>query len=408
MINGVATFAHNLADGLADRGHEVMVLAPSTDGKLSYETEGAVTVVRLPSTKLPVYPDQIHEVPEARAIFGMKMPRVIYRNGLNVSWWPYPEIKAALDKFQPDVIHNQTPGGVGLAVVRYAKRRDVPVVQTGHAYPDNITRQVWLPKTAKRGVDEMVRRYFANFLEKSEYATMPTKMAVRDIALAGGKKRQFDVPIVAISNGIDLSEFAPGKAPLSVYKKWKIPQNREIVGNVGRVDREKSLDVLIRAFAKMAPLRPKAHLVIVGDGKDAGRLVELVRKLKLGKRVTFTGAIPREELPEIYRTFDVFATCSQTETQGIVLMEAMASGVPVVAVRAGAVGDIVKNNKTGFLKRGGDVRGVSNSILAILKHPAKRKVLVAGAHEILKEHDLDTTLEEFEKIYRKVARRVVD
>lgn len=405
MINGVATFAHNLAQGLRRRGHEVMVLAPSTTGKLMYESENGVTTVRLPSTKLPIYPDQIHEVPEAKEIFGRKMPRLMYRNGMHVSWWPYPEIEEALDDFRPDVIHNQTPGPVGLAILRYARRRDVPIVSTGHAYPDNITGQVKLPKLAKKGVDEVVRRYFANFLEHSEYATMPTKMAVQDVALGGGKKKEFKVPIRAISNGVDLSEFSPGEPSDETYERFEIPRDKEIVGVVGRVDREKSLHVLIKAFARMAPNRLSAHLVIVGDGKDYDRLAGLVEKLKIQDRVTFTGAIARKDLPDVYRTFDVFATTSATETQGIVLMEAMASGVPVVAVRAGAVGDIVKNNKTGFLKRPNDVRGVSDSILAMLKYPSKRKQLVAGAHEILKQHDISHTLEEFESIYKQVSRR---
>jgi glycosyltransferase involved in cell wall biosynthesis len=405
MINGVATFAHNLTQGLQKRGHEVMVLAPSTTGKLDHEYENGVEVLRLPSTKFPFYPDQINEIPEAREIFGRRIPRLAYKNGLHVSWWPYAEIKEALDEFRPEVIHTQVPGPIGLAVLRYARRHDVPMVSTGHAYPDNITGQMHLPKSMKKGVDAVVRRYFAGFLEKAEYATMPTEMAVHDVALNGGRDKQFRVPIQAISNGIDLSEFAPGKAKVETYEQYGIPQGREIVGFVGRVDREKSLDVLIQAFKRVAARRPKVTLVIVGDGADADRLEKLVEKLGLTEQVVFTGALERKVLPEIYRTFDVFAITSETETQGIVIMEAMASGVPVVAVRAGAVGDIVKNNRTGFLKRPRDIYGVADSIAAMLQYPVKRRQLIAGAHEILKQHDINHTLSEFERIYRQVSRR---
>jgi glycosyltransferase involved in cell wall biosynthesis len=404
MSNGIATFARNLAVGLQKRGHEVIVLAPSTTGELGYEYEEGVQVVRLPSMKFPFYPDQISEIPEAREIFGRKIPRLAYRHGLHVSWWPYPEIREALDEFRPDVIHTQTPGPIGLAVLRYARRHDVALVSTGHAYPDNITSQVRLPKSVKRGVDEVVRRYFAGFLEKAEYATMPTQMAIQDIALRG-KRRSFKVSIRAISNGIDLSRFSPGKPQEETYERFGIPRDQEIIGFVGRIDREKSLDVLLTAFARMAPTRPRARLVIVGDGKDADRLEKLADDLEVADKVVFTGAIERGDLPDVYRTFDVFAITSETETQGIVIMEAMASGVGVVAVRAGAVGDIVKNNKTGFLKRPRDVRGIADSLAAMLKYPVKRRQLIAGAHKILEQHDINHTLEEFEQIYRQVSRR---
>ncbi|MBR1939345.1 glycosyltransferase, partial [Candidatus Saccharibacteria bacterium] len=241
MINGVAVFARNLAGGLQQRGHEVMVLAPSITGNYSEEKdeEFGFTVVRLTSNKMHLYPDQINDVPEAKDILGMKLPQLIYRNGMHVSFMPYFEIKRALDKFQPDIIHDQTPGPVALSVYRYARHRKIPLVATDHAYPDNLTQQVRLPQLAKKPINKAMNAYFLSFLKRSEYATMPTEQAVSD--LIPKNRKHFRVPVEALSNGIDLSRFKPKKAKAEIYKKYGVPTGRKIVLYVGRVDPEKSL-----------------------------------------------------------------------------------------------------------------------------------------------------------------------
>ena len=211
MINGVAVFSRNLAAGLKKRGHEVMVIAPSTTGDFTVEKdpEYGFLVARLSSMRVHVYPDQINKVPEAKEFLGLKLPKLFYKNGLNVSLNPYKEICQVLDDFEPDLIHDQTPGPVALAVFRYAKKRDIPLVSTDHAYPDNLTQQLKLPKIAKKPINSMMNKYFVSFLKRSEYATMPTEQAVAD--LIPNKRKPFKVPVEALSNGIDLSRFAKGK-----------------------------------------------------------------------------------------------------------------------------------------------------------------------------------------------------
>ena len=142
MINGVAVFSRNLAAGLTKRGHDVLVLAPSISGDFEseYDEEYGFKVVRLSSKKMMLYPDQINKVPEKKDFLGMKMPQLLYKNGLHVSYMPDLEIKRVLSEFQPDIIHNQTPGPVALAILRYARRHKVALVSTDHAYPDNLTQ----------------------------------------------------------------------------------------------------------------------------------------------------------------------------------------------------------------------------------------------------------------------------
>jgi len=402
MINGVAQFSRNLAGGLQKRGHEVVVLAPSITGDYEVERdeEFGFRVVRLSSRKLYFYPDQINDIPEAKEFMGVRMPQIIYKNGLHVSFGAGSEIRSFLDGFEPDIIHDQTPGPLALSVFRYAKKRDVPLVSTDHAYPDNLTSQLHLPWIVKKPIDSVMNKYFVSFLKRSEYATMPTSQAVSD--LIPKKRKHFKVPVEALSNGIDLSRFTPEKADNEVYEKYGIAKTKPTVLYVGRIDPEKSLDVLVKAFALILKKVPNAQLVMVGDGASKNDLEKLAEKLKISKSVKLLGRVIGDDLPKLYRVGKVFAISSKTETQSIVVMEAMASGLPVVAVRAGAIPELVWNNKNGFLCAPDDPALLSRDICKILKNPALQKRFSKASIENIKKHDISYTLSRFEKIYESV------
>ena len=402
MINGVAVFSRNLAAGLKKRGHDVMVLAPSITGKFKIEKdpEFGFTVVRLKSVKIHLYPDQINKVPEAKDFLGVKLPKVYYKNGLNASLNCYRTVKRILDDFQPDIIHDQTPGPVALAVFRYAKKRDIPLVSTDHAFPDNLTQQLKLPHVAKKPINSMMNKYFVSFLKRSEYATMPTEQAVAD--LIPQKRKPFKVPVEALSNGIDLSRFAKGRANKEIYDEYKIPKNKPIVLYIGRVDPEKSLDILMKAFIKAHEKVPDAHLVVVGDGSARSKLEGIIEKAGLNKNAHFLGRVVGDNLPQLYRTGTVFAITSKTETQSIVLMEAMASGLPCVAVDAGAVHELVKNNKNGYLVEADDITAVANSLVKILTNKERQAKMSEESVARAAKHDISHTLTRMEEIYTQV------
>lgn len=402
MVNGVAVFAHNLALGMAKKGHEVMVLCPSFTGKKFVKKKDGVTTVYLRSMRFHLYPDQINKVPEKKQWRGMTIPRVIYKHGIWFAPYPYPEVKKALKKFKPDVIHNQTAEMVAIAVLAYARRYNVPLVTTGHAYPDNITGQFKSLKPIKRPLDAILRSYMASFLAHSEYATMPTEMAINDLVPKNSKR--FRVPVEALSNGVDLAAFSPGQAKPEIYQKYKIPQRAPIVLYIGRVDPEKSIDKAIQAFAGALKEVPKAVMVVVGDGIDKDNLKKLVTELEIEEKVLFLGKILPPDLMELYKVGDLFVTASETETQGIVLIEAAATGLPIVAVDAGAVKEICQNGKNGVLCRPGDIKGVAKGIVKILTDKKLRTEYGKKSVEIAKKHDINRTLNRFEEIYKEAIR----
>ena len=402
MINGVAVFSRNLAAGLKKRGHQVMVLAPSITGRFSVEKDEdyGFTVVRLKSKRMYLYPDQIEKVPKDKKLLGVKVPQLIYKNGLHVSYNPYSDIKRVLDDFKPDIIHDQTPGPLALAVFRYAKRRKIPIVSTDHAYPDNLTQQVKLPELAKKPINAAMNAYFVSFLRRSEYATMPTEQAIAD--LIPKNRHFFKVPVEALSNGINLSRFTKGRANAEIYEKYNIPKNAPIVLYVGRVDPEKSLDVLMCAFAKVIQDMPKAHIVIVGDGTARDKLEEIAIKNGFADHAHFTGRVIGDDLPQLYRTGTVFAITSKTETQSIVLMEAMASGLPAVAVKAGAVPELVKHGKNGYIYEPDDENSIARGILRILSDKDLHEKMSNEAIKRIEKHDISHTLTRMEEIYHTV------
>ncbi len=400
MVNGVAVFSHNLATGLAQRGNEVAVICPSQTGKNHSKTEDGVKVHYLKSTQARVYPDQIHDVPAKKKLFGKEMPHLFYKHSLRVSVFPARQIKKIMKTFKPDVVHVQVSDPIGLSVVSYARKMNVPVVTTEHNQPEVFTEPLHMPKLIKKPVDAMLSSYFYSRQKKSDFVTMPTKQAIDNLILS--RKKEFKVPVAAVSNGVDLSNFKPGKTSDEIYEKYKIRKNVPTVVYVGRVDPEKKVGLVVDAFSKVLEKLPEAQLVVVGDGVDRLRIEQNVKKLGVLKSIRILGRVLQPDLYELYRVGDVFATASEIETQGIVLIEAAATGLPLIAVNAGAVSEVCITGKNGFLCEPKDVDGIAESMYKILSDKELQKKYSKASLEIASEHDLEKTIDKFLNIYSKV------
>jgi len=399
MTNGVAVFSHNLAKGLVEKGHEVLVICPSLTRKNQVKTEDGVKVARLKSIKIPVYPDQVAPIPEKKHFLGIDWPHLFYKNGFRVSVFPAREIKELLDNFQPDIIHCQISDPIGLSVVSYAKKNHIPVVTTEHNQPDVITDQFKILKPIKKPVDAMLNAYFVSRQKHSDFVTMPTQQSI-DILLSNTKN--FPIPVAAISNGVDLTAFTPGNPSPKLYQKYHIPEKAPVALYVGRLDPEKQVGLALEAFAKVSKKIPEAVFVIVGEGVDRLNLENLSKTLGISKKIIFTGRILPPELYEIYKVGDVFITASEIETQGIVLIEAAATGLPLIAVDAGAVSEIVKTDENGYLCEPKNVSELAAALEKILSNPNLQKKFSENSLKLSRPHDLKNTIKSFEEIYEKL------
>ncbi len=400
QTNGVAVFSHNLANGLVKRGHEVMVICPSQTGKNYTEMIDGVKTVYLRSVDVKVYPDQIHEIPERKKVLGIKVPKLFYRKGFRVSVFPQIEIKKALSEFKPDVVHVQVSDPIGFSVVSYARKNGIPVVTTEHNQPEVLTEPLHIPGMVRRPVNYMLSAYFRNRQSKSDFVTMPTEQAIRNLL----SKHEINVPVAAVSNGVDLSHFKPGKVKDEIYEKYGVSKDVPIVLYVGRVDPEKQVGIVIQAFKEALRKVPEMEMVIVGDGVDKIRLEKLSKELEIDKKVSFLGRVVSDDLYELYKTGSVFATASEIETQGIVLIEAAAIGLPLIAVNKGAVAEVCRDGENGVLCHPGSVEEISEAIVKILSDKKLQKEYSKRSLEIAKEHDLEKTLDRFINIYNKVIK----
>lgn len=370
-INGVATFSRNLAQGMAGRGHEVVVIAPSQTGKAYKERDINHTVYRTASVPFPFY------------------------QNFRISVLPGREVKRILEDFKPDVIHIQMLLGIGLATLKYGNKMGIPVVTTNHAMPENLLDNLKLLAPVAKPISYMMEAYGTRFHSKADYITLPTQSAI-DMFNATDR---VSVPMSAVSNGIDLSRFKPGHAHRSIYDKFDLPRDKQIISYIGRVDAEKHLSVLIEAFKIIHKSGNEAHLLIVGDGTDRLNLDLMVEKYRLSSAVTFTGRVSDEDLVQLHKVGTVYVMPSPAELQSIATLEALASGKPVVAVDAGALGELCQDARNGYLVKKDDFKAIAKSVTKILNDSELRDKFSHQSLEIAKTHDIKTTLESFEAIY---------
>lgn len=375
-INGVATFSRNLAEGLAARGHDVVVIAPSQrrSGLSGEEMDRGYTIKRVASVPFPFY------------------------QNFRIALAPQMEVRKIIQDFEPDLIHLQMCLTIGNAARRYALKYNIPLVATNHAIPDNLLDNLRLLAPMSRTIGYVITEYGVRFHAKADYVTLPTQSA---IDLFG--QERITVPVEPVSNGIDLSKFRPTKAKAETYKHFSLPKDVPIITYVGRTDAEKHINILVEAFVKVRAMSDKKpHLLIVGFGTDLERLKNLVYQHGINKHVTFTGRVSDDEIVELHKVGRVFAMPSPAELQSIATLEAMASGKPVVAVDAGALKELCKDSENGYLCEKDAIDEFAQGLEKIIDDDKLVAKFSKKSLELASHHDLKNTLDKFEEIYGKV------
>ena len=373
-INGVATFSRNLAKGLSARGHEVLVISPSQTGKSYEEYDGNYLIKRTVS-----------------------VPFVPYNN-LRISVSPYLEVRKIIKDFQPDIIHVQSPLMIGLASLQVGARENIPLVATNHVMSENLIDNIRLLVPMARPVSRLFMEYEKLIYRNVSYMTLPTAGAVEMFRHTYAK---IPMPVEAVSNGVDLEHFRPADVPKSFYKKFDLPTDRPIVMYVGRLDGEKHISTLVKAFAQVDK-KHTAHLLIVGQGNDSNHLQELARDCGVMSDTTFTGFVSEEDKELLYRIGSLYCMTSPAELQCISMLEAMACGLPVVSVDAGPLKELCQDGRNGYLCVLDDENDMAAKISKVLDDDERRKQMGAESLTIAKTHDLKYTLDRFEAIYTQV------
>lgn len=377
MVSGAAIVAEQLANEMAKRGHQVLVIAASDKDQPYITLQENLTVLRLRSTHNPL------------------------RVGQRFLLFPRRAVMQALDEFQPDVIHSHEPLQMGWLGLAYARRAWIPIILTVHQLPGFVSS--YLPKSLRLIVEKSLWGYARWLLRRFTSVITPTKSTSTFIHQMTG------LEVNVISCGLDLQKFHP---PLSAdveratRQKWNLPLRVPLILHVGRLDTDKHADRVIHAAAQTLR-QTDAHLVMVGDGSQKKHLIQLCQELGIEERVHFTGYVSTEQgLPELYRTAAVFVTASEIETQGIVLLEAAASGLPLVAVNATCIPEIVHDGANGYLTRSGDADAMSMSLTSILNDPQLAARMGKVSRALAEGHPNQETFDEHERIYQKMIREM--
>ncbi|WP_253259355.1 glycosyltransferase [Subtercola boreus] len=367
-VNGSARFSQRLASGLAARGHEVHVVAPAASRKHGTWTESYdgqdITVHRLRSFRW--YPHDWLRWSE---------PWFINRNSDRI-----------LEQVDPDVVHFQSHIIVGRGLsIAARKRKNIRIIGTNHFMPENLLEFTLLPKSWQEKAVSMAWRAAKRTFGRADVVTTPTQRAAEFLEKSTGLGG-----VLAISCGIDADNYTPSFEPRT--------GNRILF--VGRVTGEKQIDVLIRAVG-LLPADLDVQLDIVGGGDLLKHLENLSKTLGLEDRVHFAGYVTEEELRAAYTNATIFGMPSVAELQSIATMEAMASGLPIVAADAMALPHLVKDGKNGFLFAPGDSQQMADRLEFLLRLPQEKLDEFKHASlKLIEKHDLQRTIVTFERLYR--------
>jgi len=380
MVSGASIVAKNLAENMAIRGHKVLVIAASDRGE-SYKTvNGNLTVLRLRSFHNPL------------------------RVGQRFMLSPQHAFLQALRDFRPDLIHSHDVLQLGMLSLFYRRKQKIPVLLTTHALPNFAAK--YMPaviSSLQPAMENSLWVYAWWILRQYDAVTTPTPTT------SGMIFAMTKIQPLSISNGVNLDTFTPSRLNPdreNAIRTWlNLPSNVPVILHVGRLDTDKRVDQIIKAAAR-AMQKTDAHLLMIGDGCQKPALLKLCKSLKIEQRCHFSGYVSLEEgLPEIYRLANLFVTASEIETQGIVLLEAAASGLPIVAVRATCVPEIVYEGLNGYLTEPNDNNALGNAITDLLMDPDKAKKMGNAGRRLIKEHNILATFNKYEHLYADLIRQ---
>jgi len=377
-------FVYFLSNSLAKRNYHMSILVPHFFRAKKFEKMDSVYVYRF-----KYFPEKFQKVcydggiiPNFKKYFSAKMalPFMILFELIN--------IKKIVKRGKINLIHAHwiLPQGFLAAIIKkFYKTPYIVTVHGGDIFP--LRR------------NKILRRLIKFVLKNCDYCTVnssATKKAVLEICNIKN--------IELIPMGVDLETFSKGKDDNELKKRLGIED--KFLLTVGRLTEQKGIKYLLFSMKDVLRYFPKTKLVIIGDGIERENLERLTKKLNLENNIIFTGKIPNEKLPDYYASADIFVSPSIIDSigwgegMGIVFLESIAAGTPVIGSNVGGIPDIIKNNKTGLLIEQKNIPQIANAIKKILKDKNLGNKLVKQGKEHIKEkYSWENITKKFENIY---------
>lgn len=358
--------------GLRARGWDVGVIAPRYPAHPPHGVKqfpddfgSADLLVELPSAAFPPYPDIRLAVPA------------------------YPRIARTMHRFRPDLVHCATEFMIGRLGQIAARRAGVAMVSSYHTDFSRYTEAYGAAR-----LRSVVSNYIARFHQRALRTYTPSRAARADLLALGVR----DVEVWGRT--VDGRTFAPERRDVA-FRRLNGWEDRFVLLHVGRLATEKGVRWILDAFRIARELLPVGtlHLVVAGGGPE-----ERALRLDAPPDVTFLGVLDHKDgLPRLYASADAFVFASLTETLGLVVLEAMASGLPVIATPAGGVGDHLRHGENGLAFAAGNARKMADAMVRLATNPTLRDQLARGARRTAEALDWDGELDRLDASYREVC-----
>ncbi|MGQ9617984.1 MAG: glycosyltransferase family 4 protein [Candidatus Aminicenantia bacterium] len=372
IMGGAEKGIYELYSKLSDR-HEIKILTPVLSKKL-VENFGVEEVISLKRIEVINYKDTINF---------LRLPGQFKLKGLIPPFSITTVFAAfkALKSFNPDAVNvfYAIPSGLAGVFIEKVKKKPVVLSLIGRDVPGPGIPPFW--------------KHYVRFISKKVRKTIFISEYCRKSL---GFSSDFGE---VIPFGVDTKKFGPDLDASMLRKRLNIPETSYVLFSVQRLDHWKRVDVLIRAM-KMISTNMDAYLIIGGKGPEMENLKKLSEKLSVSSRVIFTGYINEEELPFYFSVSDLFVFHTTYETLGIVILQAMASGKPLVSVKCTAIPEVIEDGLNGILVEPLDPNALANGVIEILRDKEKLEKFSRTSVEIaLRKYDLELLAEKYEKVF---------
>ena len=322
QINGVVTHIKILKEGLEALGHTVLIVTADSKAHTHYLKDN---VLHCPAHNL-------------KRIYNLDLASPVSRTRLKY-----------LREFRPDIIHVHNEFSIGLSGMAIAKILKVPLVYTLHTMYDDYIYYI-APKPLIPLTKKLSHRYFRMFPQNAAVVTGPSKKCQEYTYEIGSDKK-----VEVIPNPVELDAIAPQTSTpqqrAQIREQYHIPQDATVACFVGRLGREKSVDVLLRFWAQEMKPQDNMRLLIIGDGPEKEPLEQLAQQLGITDTVIFTGKVLHPDLPPYIHTCDIYVTASLSDTNSISMLEGMAGGLPVLQLYDELNADQVTDGVNGYMFR---------------------------------------------------------
>ncbi|MCR9134593.1 MAG: glycosyltransferase [Alphaproteobacteria bacterium] len=368
-VGGVARSVSELAQGLRDVGDETLVIAPDFEN-------------------MPATEEDVYRVPAMQNFAGSDFSVPLPLSG---------NLAGVAHDFQPDIIHSHHPFLLGDTALRAASSLGVPVVFTHHTRYELYGHYV---EQNSNLLKRLALSLSLGYCGMCDSVIAPSQSIAAFLADHGVK-----TPIEVIPTGVHPEVFSNGEGS-KMRLKLGIPDDVLVVGHVGRLAPEKNLGYLATALAVLSKGHTKAHILIVGDGPSRDQMIRILCGADADKRVHFTGKLTGRQLANAYAAMDLFAFSSFSETQGLVLAEAMTAGIPVVALDAPGAREVVRDGRNGrLLDEDADAFAFAAALgrIATAKS-AYRRTLQNNARRTAEQYSIDKTIKRTRDFYAQTLR----